>query len=542
VRRNPLKLLRVVAATVVFAGLTAALIDFRGAVPWLVGHTLASIQLVPSLVALCTGASLALAGLVFLGLTLAFGRVYCSAICPLGILQDVIARVAGWLRRGKPTYARFARPWTRLRWIVLGATVAGIATGGAGLTLALLEDPYSNYGRIAADLFRPAATLANNALVGPASALGITALYRVAPAWTSGLVLHQPVILLGLLVVLVAFRGRLYCNTLCPVGTLLGWLADRAAFRLAIDPGACTKCAACLKVCKSQCLDLRTSTIDFSRCVACYNCIGACDRQGIGYRFAWRRGAARPLPSAPPADATAACGPDRRAFLAGAATVLTVSLGAALTPALRGQAAPAAAPAGRGGRPPNRQDDAPVILPPGAGSLDRFLDRCTSCHLCVSACPTHVLTPAFLEAGWAGLLKPRMDFSIAFCNYECRICGAVCPDGAIAPLVLAEKQLTQIGQAHFDREKCIVVVKGTDCAACSEHCPTKAVNTVPYGNNLRLPEVNDDLCIGCGACEFACPVQPRKAIVVTGRRRHGRATKAVESKAVAPVPAGDFPF
>ncbi len=537
-RRNPLKLLRVVAAAVVFAGLTAALVDYRGAVPWHVGHTLASVQLVPSLVALLTGASLALAGVVLLALTLAFGRVYCSVICPLGVLQDVIARAAGRLRRGKAPYARYERPWTRLRWIVLGATVAGIAAGAAGVTLALV-DPYSNYGRIGSEIFRPLATLANNALVSPASAVGITALYRVVPAWTSAAVLHQPLILLGLLIVLVTLRGRLYCNTLCPVGTLLGWLANRAAFRLAIDPGACTKCAACLKVCKSQCLDLRTSTIDFSRCVACYNCIGACDRQGIGYRFAWRRSAARPLPAAPRAAATAGSGPDRRSFLAGAATVLTVSLGAALAPSLRGQAAP---PAGAGNRPDDREGDAPVILPPGAGSLDRFLDRCTSCHLCVSACPTHVLTPAFLEAGWAGLFKPRMDYSLAFCNYECLRCAEVCPDGAITRFALADKQLTKVGRARFDREKCIVVVKGTDCAACSEHCPTKAVNTVPFGNNLRLPEVHDELCIGCGACEFACPVQPQKAIVVTGLRRHGRAQKVVESKAVAPVPAGDFPF
>ncbi len=537
-RRNPLKRLRVAAAVVVFAGLTAALIDFRGAVPWFLGHALASIQLVPSLVALAAGASLA--GLIILVATLAAGRVYCSAICPLGILQDVIGRIAGWLRPGRPPFARYAPPWTRLRWTVLGAAGAGIAAGGVGVTLALV-DPYSSYGRIAADVFRPVVTLANNALVGPASALGITALYRVAPAWTGAAVLHQPLILLGLLVVLVALRGRLYCNTLCPVGTLLGWLADRAAFRLAIDRDACTKCAACLKVCKSQCLDLRTSTIDFSRCVACYNCVGACDRQGIAYRFAWGRpAAARPTPAPPRAATATAPDPDRRAFLAGAATVLTVSLGAALAPALRGDAAPAAP--GSGGRPPDREGDAPVVLPPGAGSLDRFLDRCTSCHLCVSACPTHVLTPAFFEAGFAGLFKPRMDYSIAFCNYDCLRCGEVCPDGALTPLALPDKQLVQIGRARFDRDKCIVVVKGTDCAACSEHCPTKAVNTVPFGNNLRLPEVHDELCIGCGACEYACPVQPQKAIVVTGLRRHGRARKAVEPKATSPVPAGDFPF
>ena len=86
------------------------------------------------------------------------------------------------------------------------------------------------------------------------------------------------------------------------------------------------------------------------------------------------------------------------------------------------------------------------------------------------------------------------------------------------------------------------MVKGTDCAACSEHCPTKAVHTIPYGDNLRLPEVTRDLCIGCGACEYACPVQSEKAVIVAGHRRHGRARKPVETKAAAPTPAGDFPF
>jgi ferredoxin len=139
-------------------------------------------------------------------------------------------------------------------------------------------------------------------------------------------------------------------------------------------------------------------------------------------------------------------------------------------------------------------------------------------------------------------MKPRLEYSAAFCNFECRRCGEVCPDGAISLLALADKQLTQIGEAHFDQKKCIVVVKGTDCAACSEHCPTKAVHTIPYGDNLRLPEVTRDLCIGCGACEYACPVLPEKAIVVAGHRRHGRARKPVETKAAAPTPAGDFPF
>ena len=152
-----------------------------------------------------------------------------------------------------------------------------------------------------------------------------------------------------------------------------------------------------------------------------------------------------------------------------------------------------------------------------------------------------MLQPTWTAYGLDGLMKPRMDYTTSFCNYECRVCGEACPSGAIMLLDLAEKQVTQIGEAIFEKEKCIVVVKGTDCAACSEHCPTKAVYTIPYGDNLHLPTVNRELCIGCGGCEYACPALPAKAITVSSRREHGRAKKPVEQKA-APPPAGDFPF
>jgi ferredoxin len=267
-----------------------------------------------------------------------------------------------------------------------------------------------------------------------------------------------------------------------------------------------------------------------------------CTKRGIGYRFAWTRPPSdRAVTAASGPVAASAHDPGRRAFLTGAAVAVTASLGAG--PLLLAQV-----PTIPTNRARQTEGDGPepessrAICPPGADSVDRFLARCTACHLCISACPTHVLQPAFLEYGIAGMMMPRMDYATAFCNYDCRRCGEVCPDGAISLPDLADKQLTQIGEAHFDQKKCIVVVKGTDCSACSEHCPTKAVYTVPYGDNLRLPEVKRELCIGCGACEYACPARPEKAIIVAGRRRHGRAQKFVEKKAPPPVPAGDFPF
>ncbi len=529
-RPSGLKVLRVAVAAGVLASLTAALVDFRGAVPPAVGHELAAVQFVPSAVALFTGASFALAWLVILVVTLVAGRIYCSAVCPLGIFQDVVIRLGEWIRRRKMRWPyRPAQTW--LRQLFLWGGIAGLAAGGAGIALSLL-DPYSLFGRIVSGLFRPAVTLVNNALVSVTQALGGEFLYRVVPPWADAAVLTISAAMLVLVAGLAAWRGRLYCNTVCPVGTLLGLVSARSAWQVSLDPRTCHKCGECLRVCKAQCIDLRSGAIDASRCVACYNCLGACPEAGIRYRWTWRPGKMSP-PSRVTRPSEAA-DPQRRAFIITAALALTTAGAGRL------RAAPAAMsdpPAGSRGRDYSR-----AICPPGAGSVDRFLDTCTACHLCVSACPTHVLQPALLEYGVLGLLKPRLDYSDAFCNFDCRRCGEVCPDGALDRLALEEKQVTRIGVAEFVVDRCIVKTKGTDCAACSEHCPTKAVDTVPYGNNLRLPQLNAELCIGCGACEFACPSKPEKAITVAGRRQHGWAKRPREKKAPDPRRGSGFPF
>lgn len=515
---------RIAVAALMLGGLTAALADFRQLVPPAVAHWLAAVQLVPASVGLAAGllaSAIIVAGLLLL--TLAAGRVYCSVICPLGILQDVISRAARWLRGRHDRPLRFAPARTWLRQLFLWGTMAGIALGASGLALALM-DPYSNFGRIAGGLVRPFAAELNNRLTGPANAAGWSAFYRVDLPAAAPEPLLAAAAALALVAVLAALRGRLYCNTICPVGTLLGLVARRAAFRIAIDPDACTHCASCARACKAQCIDLRSNSIDFSRCVACYNCVGACDERGIGYRFSWFRPAPRPVAAG------------RRNFLAASAA------GLAATVALPPNRAATTAQAGPEKLDAKFGEPSAGLAPPGAGGVDRFLDRCTSCHLCVSACPSHVLAPAFLEYGLRGFLKPRLDFAASFCDYDCRRCAEVCPDGALTLLPVAEKQLARVGVAYFHREKCIVEKKGTDCAACSEHCPTKAVYTVPHKGNLRLPEVDRELCIGCGACEHACPVVPDKAITVTGLREHGRAKRAVDAKIEPAKKAEEFPF
>jgi ferredoxin-type protein NapF len=184
------------------------------------------------------------------------------------------------------------------------------------------------------------------------------------------------------------------------------------------------------------------------------------------------------------------------------------------------------------------------VTPPGSVGREHFTDRCTACQLCVASCTTQVLQPSSLEYGFLGMNQPRMDYSKSYCNFDCVKCGEVCPTGAILPLKPEDKQLTQIGVAKFIEERCIVYKDGTDCGACSEHCPTKAVNMMPYKKGLFIPVVTAKQCIGCGACEHACPASPQKAIYVTGALKHGRAVKAEEKhiNEKGTKSSDDFPF
>jgi ferredoxin len=182
------------------------------------------------------------------------------------------------------------------------------------------------------------------------------------------------------------------------------------------------------------------------------------------------------------------------------------------------------------------------VSPPGSISIVNFNKACTACTLCVSVCPTHVLQPSLLEYGIGGFLQPRMDFHSGFCNFDCTKCGDVCPTGAILPLARENKHVTQVGVVKFVRENCVVYTDNTSCGACSEHCPTRACDMVPYIGELTIPEVNEATCIGCGACEYICPTRPYRAIYVDGNSRHEIADRPETVKPDVEVDFDDFPF
>jgi ferredoxin len=245
--------------------------------------------------------------------------------------------------------------------------------------------------------------------------------------------------------------------------------------------------------CKASCIDSKNKQIDYSRCITCFNCIEVCNRDAMKYQFV-----KNPVTMAKPVNDS------RRRFLS-ASLVTGLAAGNLIAQEVTN------------GLLQKKELKRQVpIAPPGAVSFDHLREKCISCHLCVSKCPSHVIKPAFLEYGLGGIMQPKLYFDRGFCNYDCTICGDVCPTGAIHPLTKEEKNHTQLGQVLFIIENCIVYYDETSCGACSEHCPTQAVHMVPYKGALTIPETDTSICVGCGGCEYVCPAIPFKAIYVEG--------------------------
>ena len=350
-----------------------------------------------------------------------------------------------------------------------------------------------------------------------------------------------PVILSLSIFVAIAYfswkRGRLFCNTICPVGTLLGEISRISVFKIKFDENKCTRCGKCAGICKSECINIKDYKIDHSRCVVCFNCLDICPESALSLKpysvFKSSKSQTITEENINPGIKSDSHNSSRRKLILAGLAFLTGNR----IYALKKNTMP-----GNSTNLIRNEKDYPVA-PPGAKSIERFNNICTGCSICVSACPTGVLQPAITEYGLNGFMQPHMDYLTNYCNFDCTKCGEVCPTKAILPLSPEDKHLTQMGKAIFVEQNCVVYTDGTDCGACSEHCPTKAVKMVPYKDGLLIPEVNDKICIGCGACEYACPVEaPFKAIYINGNAEQKFAEKPKEEEQEKVNLDEGFPF
>ncbi len=488
-----LRKIRIAAALICFLLITLLFLDFTGSLHTWFGW-LAKIQFLPAILALNVAVVAAL-----VVLTLVCGRVYCSVICPLGVFQDIVSKVSSLRRRKKHRFSYSPA----LSWLRYGVLVIFIIALVAGISsFVVLLAPYSSYGRMVQNLLAPLYALGNNALAYMAERVDSYAFYSTE-VWLKSLPTFLVALLSCIIVAILAWRnGRTYCNTLCPVGTVLGLLSRYAWLKPRIDTSKCTGCGLCARSCKSSCINAKEHHIDYSRCVTCMDCVEACTQNAIVY--------GRPLKTTSHTEKekepTA-----RRQFLATAGILMAGAI-EAQEKKVDGGLAPIIDK-----KIPHR---ATPLVPPGAESLQNLRQHCTACQLCVSVCPNQVLRPS---GKLSSFMQPEMSYERGYCRPECTKCSEVCPTGAIHLLTKEEKSSTKVGYAVVVRENCIPLTDGVSCGNCARHCPTGAIQMIKEvveGKEVELPVVNTERCIGCGACENLCPSRPFSAIYVEGIEHH----------------------
>ena len=447
--------------------------------------------------------------LITIVLTIVLGRFFCGWVCPMGTLLDGCHKIIP--PKGKVPMEQTQREgkYRPLKFYLLGFLLAG---AWFGLPMAGYFDPFSILVR--------GLTLAVDPAINALATTFFTHTYQEAPGWVNSMTepvytflkatilpfnqKYYDLAVLSLAILLLVFllerlERRFFCRNLCPLGALFAVMARFSVLRG--KAGAkCGKCRNCRDVCRMGAIDKdrNISTLD---CNLCLDCIHHCPGNKIAFTFGWitKQKTAFDL--------------SRRSFVG------SLALGAALPFFLKG-------------RTMARQADPFLIRPPGALPEEEFVGRCVRCGECMKVCIGNGLQPAFLQGDLEGMFSPVLKARTGYCEYNCTLCGQVCPSGAIRELPVKEKQKEKIGNAWFDKNRCLPHAKGIPCIVCEEHCPTpdKAIkfreklveNSRGDKVTVKQPYLIDQLCVGCGICETKCPLSGASAVIVTsaGESRH----------------------
>lgn len=493
-----LKKLRVLLATISLILITLLFLDFSGALHAYFGW-MAKLQFVPAMLA-----SSFVIVIAIVVITLLFGRIYCSVICPLGIYQDCIAHVAEKRKKNRYSFKRSKR----YRYYIGLAFFLLIAFGFT--SIAIFIEPYSIFGRFASNLFSPVYRLINNMLAYFAERWNSYAFYHVDVYIKSLPMFIIAIAYFLIITVLALVNGRWYCNSICPVGALLGSLSKFSVLKPRFDEKKCISCGLCEKNCRCSAIDAKNHKIDYTKCVTCFNCVSKCNKGAMRYGINKEVKSVKDMHGFNDDNEGKT---SRKTFLTTMAVLATASTLKAQEKVVDGGLATIVKK-----KAPKRHTP---LKPAGSESFDNFTSRCTGCQLCVQSCPNDVLRASTrLET----LMQPEMSYERGYCRPECTACSEVCPAGAIKKVTREEKTSIQIGHAVWVGQNCLPLHDGVECGNCAKHCPSGAITMMPYdpddATSPKIPIINEERCIGCGACEHVCPARPFSAIFVEGNVVH----------------------
>ena len=479
-------------------------------------------------------------GLFILLLTLWGGRIFCGWICPLGTAIDIADRLL--YRKGRIFYNKNRAETRRFRNWKYVYLLVGLGALVFGVDILTFGDPISLITRTFTFCFYAPIAYVWNGILGVSDHSGFTrGLFRATGLELGGLHLPQmtyfhafPVLLIFIgILALSAYQERFWCRNLCPYGGLLALISRISWLRHYVKMDGCIHCKKCELQSRMGCyenLDRKAThevEHNIAECIQCFRCETICPPDVIQIQAKVPASIKEALNLAPKGQAPR---PERQADINLGRRHVIAAIGAGVT---FGAAAKADA-ANYQGRMRRYPRNNKAMRPPGALPEHEFLSACTRCAECMKVCPTNALQPALFETGIEGVWTPLLVPSTGACAEKCTSCGDVCPTGAIRPFTWQDKRYKiKMGLANVNQSTCVAWNGGRDCVVCAEVCPYSAVVfrdkwddglqkdptraiTDPgnKGRLKRVPTVDENLCTGCGLCEYHCPVLPDHSIVV----------------------------